>query len=119
MTASDNIDDMIAGLTDWRGPLLARLRKTINAAAPQLDESWKWGTPVWSAGKANVVGLAAFKEHVKVNFFRGAHLDDSAGLFNAGLDARDSRSIDLRQGEKLDEAAFKRLVRAAADLAQK
>jgi hypothetical protein len=60
------------------------------------------------------VGLAAFKEHVKVNFFKGSHLDDPAGLFNAGLDAKDSRSIDIRQGEKLNEPALQRLIRAAA-----
>jgi hypothetical protein len=112
--ASDQIDEMISGLDDWRGVLLAKLRTTINAAAPELSEGWKWGTPVWAAGKANVVGLAAFKQHVKINFFNGAQLDDPAGLFNAGLDAKTSRSIDVRQGEKLNDAALKRLIRAAA-----
>jgi hypothetical protein len=114
MGASEDIDGMIAELGDWRGELVAKLRKAIGAASPELSEGWKWGTPVWSIGKANVVAVGAFKEHVKVNFFRGAHLDDPDGLFNAGLDAKESRSIDMRQGEKVNDGALKRLVRAAA-----
>jgi hypothetical protein len=114
MTASDNIDAMIAGLGDWRGEALAALRKTVNDADPRLKEDWKWNTPVWTY-KGNVCALGAFKDHVKVNFFKGAHLDDPRSLFNAGLEAKDSRSIDLHEGEQPHGAALAALVRAATD----
>ncbi len=112
-TASEQIDNMIAGLTDWRGQRLAELRQLINAADPNLNENWKWGTAVWT-NKANVVALAAFKEHVKVNFFKGAHLQDG-GLFNAGLEAKETRSIDLGESDAIDEQALQSLVRAAVE----
>jgi hypothetical protein len=105
---------MIAGLPDWRGQRLTQLRALINDASPDLQEDWKWGTPVWT-GKGNIVGIAAFKEHVKINFFKGASLPDPKGLINAGLDARETRSIDLRQDDPIDESALQDLVRAAAD----
>jgi hypothetical protein len=114
MDASENIDDMISGLGDWRGEALARLRTLINAADPRLKEDWKWNTPVW-AYRGNVCALAAFKDHVKINFFKGAVLPDPHGLFNAGLDAKASRSIDLHIGAAIDEDALQALVRAAAD----
>jgi hypothetical protein len=113
MGASENIDDMIAGLSDWRGETLARLRSLINAADPRLTEDWKWNTPVW-AYKGNVCALAAFKDHVKVNVFKGAAIPDPQGLFNAGLDAKASRSIDLHEGAAIDEAALQELIRTAA-----
>ena len=77
---------------------MAELRKLINGADPNLNEDWKWGTPVWTH-KGNVISLGAFKEHVKINFFKGASLDDPKGLFNAGLDAKATRSIDLRESD--------------------
>ncbi|HEY7467208.1 MAG TPA: DUF1801 domain-containing protein [Dehalococcoidia bacterium] len=113
MGASENIDDMIAGLSDWRGETLGRLRALINAADPRLTEDWKWNTPVW-AYKGNVCALAAFKDHVKVNVFKGAAIPDPQGLFNAGLDAKASRSIDLHEGAAIDEAALQELIRTAA-----
>ena len=113
MDASENIDNLIAGLADWRGPALAHLRATINDADPRLIEDWKWSSPVWSY-KGNVCSIGAFKTHVKVNFFKGAHLKDAHGLFNAGLEAKDSRSIDIAEGGLVDESALKDLVRAAA-----
>jgi hypothetical protein len=114
MTASDNIDSFIAELADWRGQMLTSLRGLINGADPRLSEDWKWNTPVWTF-RGNVCALGAFKGHVKVNFFKGAHLVDT-GLFNAGLEAKDSRSIDIGPDDSIDEHALARLVRAATDL---
>ncbi len=111
-TPSQLITDQIAELADWRGKLLARLRKLILAADPDIVEEWKWGTPVWSH-QGNVVAIGAFKDHVKLNFFQGAALKDPHGLFNAGLDAKATRAIDLYEGAKIDESALKDLVRAA------
>jgi len=110
-SASRQIDNYINGLTDWRGKMVARLRKLILEAAPELTEEWKWDTPVWSY-KGNVVAAGVFKDHVKLNFFKGASLDDPQGLFNAGLDAKATRAIDLAEGEEINESALKELVRA-------
>src|SRR5215212_1420337 len=109
---SQQIDKHIRELADWRGKLLARLRKLILEAAPELSEEWKWDTPVWSY-KGNVVAGGAFKDHIKLNFFKGASLKDSHGLFNAGLDAKATRGIDFHEGDKIDEIALKDLVREA------
>lgn len=109
---SELITKRIADLSDWRGKRLARLRKVILEAAPGITEEWKWDTPVWSH-KGNVVAIGAFKDHVKLNFFKGASLKDPHGLFNAGLEAKATRAIDLREGDKLDESALKDLIRAA------
>ncbi len=111
-TPSQLITDHIAQLADWRGKQLARLRKLILAADPDMVEEWKWGTPVWSR-KGNVVSAGAFQDHVKINFFKGASLPDPHGLFNAGLEARATRAIDLHEGDKLNEPALRKLVRAA------
>lgn len=111
-TPSETITSYFSKLTDWRGPLLARLRELIHEAAPDITEEWKWDTPVFSQ-KGNVVAAAAFKDHVKLNFFKGALLDDPAKLFNAGLDAKASRAIDFSQNDKINEAALKDLIRAA------
>lgn len=112
MTASQRIDNHIKELTDWRGKMLARLRKLILEAAPDLTEEWKWDTPMWSY-KGNVVAGGVFKDHVKLNFFKGASLADPKGLFNAGLDAKATRAIDFGEGSDIDEPALKDLVRAA------
>ena len=113
--AAQLITDYVTELGDWRGKMLARLRKLILAADPGLTEEWKWGTPVWSH-KGNVVAVGAFKDHLKLNFFKGASLPDPHGLFNAGLDAKATRAIDLHEGDKLNEAALKELIRAAVAL---
>ncbi|MBA2459481.1 MAG: DUF1801 domain-containing protein [Gemmatimonadales bacterium] len=116
MSASDErITSHIESLADWRGTLLARLRQLIRASGPELVEGWKWSTPVWS-GRGNVVAVGAFQDHVKINFFQGAALDDSTGLFNAGLAAKATRAIDVHEGDELNEAAFKALIRAAVAL---
>jgi hypothetical protein len=114
MNASELIDNRIAELGDWRGKMLSRLRKLILAAAPGMVEEWKWDTPVWSQN-GNVVAAGAFQDHVKLNFFKGALLDDHR-LFNAGLDAKATRAIDIYEKDAIDEAALKAVIRAAVDL---
>ena len=109
---SEQIDKQIAHLSDWRGQAMARLRKIINEADHNLKEEWKWGTPVWTHN-GNVVSLGAFKDHLKISFFKGASLDDPKALFNAGLDAKQTRSIDLNEGDPINEHALKDLIRAA------
>ena len=110
--ASQRINDLIAELGDWRGKMLAGLRKVILDAAPELIEEWKWGTAVWTH-QGLVCSAGAFKDHVKLNFFKGASLKDPKRLFNAGLDAKTTRAIDFHDGEALDESALKALVREA------
>jgi hypothetical protein len=93
----------------------AQLRKLILDAAPEVTEEWKWGTAVW-VHKGNVVAAGAFIDHVKLNFFKGATLEDSGGLFNAGFEAKATRAIDFHEGDKINAAALKELVRAALAL---
>jgi hypothetical protein len=112
LTPSQLITNQIAELSDWRGKLLARLRKLILEAVPDIAEEWKWGTPVWSRNGL-VCSAGAFKDHVKLNFFKGASLQDPKGLFNAGMDAKATRSIDFSEGSDVDESALKDLIRAA------
>ena len=114
MNPSQLISTHIAELADWRGQMIARLRALILEADPDIAEEWKWDTPVWSH-KGNVVAAGAFKDHIKLNFFKGAALNDPHGLFNAGLEAKASRAIDLHEGDDIDESALKELVRAAVD----
>jgi hypothetical protein len=115
MKASDRITQHLDEFTDWRGKTLARLRTLIGDTEPDLIEEWKWNTPVWSY-KGNVLAVGAFQDHVKINFFKGASLEDPHGLFNAGLAAKTSRAIDVHEGDCVNEGALKRLVRAATDL---
>lgn len=115
MNASEQITNYINELADWRGKTLARLRKLIRDVTPGIIEEWKWGTPVWSH-QGNIVSVGAFKDHMKVNFFKGASLPDPHGLFNAGLDAKTTRAIDLYEGDTINEAALKELLRAAVAL---
>lgn len=113
--ASERIDQKIAGLADWRGVVLARMRKLVREADPQIVEEWKWSTPVWSRDGIICTG-EVYKSAVKLTFAKGASLDDPSGLFNASLDGNTRRAIDIREGEELDAGAFKALVRAAAAL---
>jgi hypothetical protein len=115
MNAPARISQYIDSLTDWRGKVLGRIRRLIAEASPELVEEWKWSTPVWTCN-GNVVAVGSFQDHVKVNFFEGASLNDPGKLFNAGLEAKASRAIDLGKGDRLDEAAFKALVKAAVAL---
>lgn len=112
-TPSDQITRRIAELDDWRGRVMAHLRDLIHEAVPDIVEEWKWDTPVF-AHKGNVVAIGAFKDHLKINFFKGASLDDPQGLFNAGLDAKATRAIDIHEGDALNETALKELIAAAA-----
>jgi hypothetical protein len=112
MSASKQIDKQIAGLTGWRGRTMAHLRKVINDADPALKEEFKWNTAVWSAN-GNVCALGAFKDHIKINFFKGASLPDPHHLFNSGLEAKASRAIDFTERDKITEPALKALIRAA------
>ena len=110
------IDARIADLGDWRGTRLARVRALIRDAVPDVVEEWKWrGVPVWSHGGILCTG-ETYKAVVKLTFAKGAALEDPAKLFNASLEGNVRRAIDLREGEAIDEIAFKALVRAAADL---
>lgn len=112
LTPSQNIDKFINELTDWRGKWIAKFRELILKTAPEVTEEWKWGVPVW-AHKGNVVASGVFKDHVKLNFFKGASLSDPKHLFNAGLEAKATRAIDIGEGDKIDEAALKELIRQA------
>jgi hypothetical protein len=112
LTPAQLITNQIAELADWRGTLLARLRKLILEADSGITEEWKWGTPVWSH-KGNVVAVGVFKDHLKINFFQGAALEDPHGLFNAGLDAKAARAIDFSEGDDIDASALQELLRSA------
>ena len=112
MTPSQLITERITELDDWRGEMLAQLRQLILEADPDIVEAWKWDTPVWTHN-GNVVAVGAFKDHMKINFFKGASLNDPHGLFNAGLEAKATRAIDIREGDDINEAALKALIHAA------
>jgi hypothetical protein len=115
---SERIDQLIAGLTDWRGKTLASVRKTILEADREIIEEWKWmGSPVWSHDGMIAVGNA-HKDKVKLTFSNGASLPDPDKLFNAGLGGNKWRAIDLFAGDKINERALKNLVRAAVDCNQ-
>jgi len=114
LTPSQEIDKFIKETTDWRGAWIANFRKLILKTAPEVTEEWKWGVPVWSH-KGNVVASGIFKDHVKLNFFKGASLKDPKKLFNAGLEAKATRAIDIGENDKIDEKALKELIRAAVD----
>ncbi len=109
------IDARIAELGDWRGETLARVRKIVQQADPDVVEEWKWRrVPTWYHGKIVCTG-ETYKDKVKLSFMSGAALDDPAGVFNASLDAKTRRVIDLAEGDVVDAEAFKALVRAAAE----
>ena len=115
LTPSQHIDHFIEELADWRGKMIARFRKMVLKAAPELTEEWKWGVPVWSLN-GNVVASGVFKDHVKLNFFKGASLKDPHKLFNAGLDAKATRAIDFAEDSKFDEDVLRELVLEAVAL---
>ena len=120
-SASALIDEKIKELGDWRGKTLAKVREIIHAADPEIVEEWKWakptnpGTPVWSHGGIVCTG-ETYKNAVKMTFAKGAALEDPSGLFNSSLDGNVRRAIDIHEGDKVDEAALKDLIRAAVAL---
>jgi hypothetical protein len=118
MTATEQIDQLIEGLTDWRGKTLASVRKTILEADPEIIEEWKWmGSPVWSRDGMIAVGNA-HKDKVKLTFSHGASLPDPDKLFNNGFGGKVWRAIDISEGDEVDARALKTLVRAAIDFNQ-
>ena len=121
-TATDLIDAKIAGLGDWRGAALQRMRGLIHEAVPEVTEEVKWrkptnpaGVPVWSHAGIICTG-ETYKGYIKLTFDKGASLEDPSGVFNASLDGNARRAIDIREGETVDAAAFKALVREAVAL---
>ena len=117
-SASELISERIAELGGWRGETLSRMRKLIKAADPHVVEEWKWMNPVWSHDGIICTG-ESYKNVVKLTFAEGASLEDPARLFNSSLDGNVRRAIDIREGEKVDESAFKALVREAVALNRK
>jgi hypothetical protein len=121
--ASTKIDERIEELADWRGETLAAVRKVIRSADPEIVEEWKWvkptnpGVPVWSQSGGICTG-EAYKQVVKLTFFKGASLPDPSGLFNSSLEGKVRRAIDIREGDEIDEGALRDLVRAAIALNQ-
>lgn len=118
MTPSEKIDQLIAGIADWRGNTFAAIRKAILDADKEIVEEWKWmGSPVWS--RDGIIAVAnAHKGKVKLTFDHGAWLPDPDGLFNAGLEGNQRRAIDFFEGDKVDARALKALVRAAVEFNQ-
>jgi hypothetical protein len=115
-SAAALIDARIEQLNDWRGEMLARIRRIIRQADPNVVEEWKWrGVPVWSHAGIICTG-ETYKAVVKMTFAKGASLDDPLGLFNASLEGNTRRAIDLREGDRIDEKALKTLIRAAVAL---
>src|SRR5579875_3508175 len=120
-SASAIIDEKIKELGDWRGKMLAKVREIIHEADPEIVEEWKWvkpaspGIPVWSRGGIVCTG-ETYKNHVKMTFAKGATLKDPSGLFNSSLDGNVRRAIDIHEGDNVDEAALKNLIRAAVAL---
>jgi len=115
-SASARIDQRIEELGDWRGKMLARLREIVHEVDTEIVEEWKWmGTPVWSHGGIVSTG-ETYKNVVKMTFAKGAALPDPSGLFNSSLDGNVRRAIDIHEGDKVDEAALKDLIRAALAL---
>ena len=113
---SQLIDARIKELGDWRGEMLGRVRALIKEADPEVVEEWKWrGVPVWSHGGIICTG-ETYKTVVKMTFAKGAALEDPSGLFNSSLEGNTRRAIDVHEGEKIDEAALKTLIRAAVAL---
>jgi len=113
MKPSEQIDQLIAGLNDWRGTLLTNLRKIMHDADPEITEEWKWmGSPCWSKGGLICVANA-HKDKVKITFSQGANLPDPDKLFNAGLEGNKWRAIDLYEGNKINEPSLKKLISSA------
>ena len=115
-SASKFIDERIVELADWRGKTLAKVRELIHEADPEIVEEWKWmGTPIWSHDGIVCTG-ETYKSVVKMTFAKGAALEDPAGLFNSSLEGNVRRAIDIHEGEKINEPALKKLIRAAVAL---
>ncbi|CAN5165122.1 DUF1801 domain-containing protein [soil metagenome] len=115
MTPSESIDQQITSISDWRGALLTNLRKLIHEADPEITEEWKWDVPVFTH-KGMVCAISAFKDHVKINFFKGAQLSDPHKLINNGFTSKAHRSIDFSENDTLNESGLKELIKEAVSL---
>jgi hypothetical protein len=114
MTATQQIDEQIERLGDWRGTLMAQLRSLILQTIPDVQEEWKWQTGIW-AYDGMICAIAPFQDHVKINFFQGAYFEDATSLFNSGLEAQASRAINFFKGDVLPEKQLADLIRTAAN----
>ncbi len=112
MNTDEKISANIASYTDWRGVLLTEIRSLINNTSPELTEDFKWGVPVWTCNGL-VCAISGFKDHVKMNFFKGAYLPNPDNIFNSGLDSKEHRSINFAKGDVPDKAALVALIQAA------
>ena len=119
MTATEKIDEYINKANDWRGELITEIRKLIHEIAPEIVEEWKWNSPVFSYNGKMVCSPGAFKTHVGLNFFNGAMIEDPNVLFNSGLDAKKSRSINFNKENNIDKKALKELLTKAIQYNQK
>ncbi len=115
MTPSKQIDKQISELKDWRGELYSKLRKLILSVDKDLSEDFKWDTCIMTLN-GNIIGICTFKDHVKLNFFKGAKLKDKFKLFNAGLEAKNSRGIDFFEKDKINEIKLSALIKEAVEL---
>jgi hypothetical protein len=115
MTPSQQIDKQITDFNDWRGELMSKLRLLVKETDPKVEEAWKWGVGIWMYD-GMICAIAGFKDHVKMNFFKGASLVDPDKLLNAGFDSKKTRAIDFHEHDKLNEPALRRLIAAAIKL---
>ena len=109
MNISDKITEKIEKYGDWRSDMLRELRRLINETAPELSEDFKWNVPVWTRNGL-VCAISGFKDHVKINFFKGAYLPDSTNSFNSGLDSKEHRSINYSKHDQLDKKAIAEII---------
>lgn len=114
MSPEQQLANEMDATTDWRGPIYQTLRNIVAEFEPPLKLNWKWNSAIWSGNK-DVISLSPFKAHMKINFFKGAHLKEFQSFFNNGLDAKNSRSIDFRETDIIDEQLIRRIVRAAVN----
>lgn len=118
MTAKRKIDEYISKTDDWRGSLLVEIRELIHEVDPDVEEEWKWNSPIFTYQGKMICSPGAFKKHVSLTFFQGSLLDDK-GLFNGGTSSKNNRSINFNEGDKFNFEALKGLVRKAIELSKK
>ncbi len=115
MTPEQSLAKEMAATTGWRGDVYRQIRQIVTDFEPPLTLQWKWNSAIWS-GKKDVISVSPFKEHFKINFFRGAHLAGFESVFNNGLESKNSRSIDFFEGDVINEELIRRLIAAAIEL---
>jgi hypothetical protein len=118
MNASKQIDNRIKELSDWRGKYVDRLRKIIHQAFPEIEEDWKWESPVF-IHKGLVCSIGAFKDHIKLHFFKGAMIEDSEKLFNTGFEAKNTRGINFFENDTINEESLKSIIIKAIKINKK